>query len=155
MTTKVKERGIFDLYDMMLEQFRDLYDGERQQLNYLFDADEQATSFELEEIIQIHRWETKKQLSRLEEEFNILDEEPTGESCDGIKGFINEAQKLTKRCKNSETLDAALVTAIQHINHYEMAGYGTAIAFAKALAQHDIAEFLLDTLREEKELIWA
>lgn len=141
---------IFDLYDLMLEQLRDLYDGERQQLNYLLEADKQATSFELDGIIQMHRRETKKQLSRLEEVFNMLGEKPTGESCEGIKGIINEAQKLTKRCKNPETRDAALVTAIQHINHYELAGYGTAIAFAKTQGQHDIAQTLLDTLREEK-----
>lgn len=144
------EPEIFDLYDLMLEQLRDLYDAERQQLNYLLVADEQANSFELDEIIQMHRRETKKQLGRLEEVFKVLDEEPSGESCDGIKGIISEAQKLTKRCKNPEARDAALVTAIQHINHYEMAGYGTAIAFAKAHGQHDIAEILLDTLREEK-----
>lgn len=144
------EPEIFDLYDLMIEQLRDLYDGERQQLNYLLEADEQASSFELDEIIQMHRRETKEQISRLEEVFNIIDEEPSGESCDGIKGIISEAQKLSKRCKNPEARDAALVTAIQHINHYEMAGYGTAIAFAKAHGQHDIAEILLDTLREEK-----
>lgn len=147
---KEHNEEIFDLYDLMLEQLRDLYDGERQQLNFLLEADEQASSFELDEIIQMHRRETKKQLSRLEEVFDTLGEEPTGESCDGIRGIINEARKLTKRCKNPEARDAALVTAIQHINHYEMAGYGTAIAFAKTHGQHDIAEILLDTLREEK-----
>jgi len=150
MTTKIKEREIFDLYDLMLEQIRDLYDGERQQLNYLLKADEQAHSFELDEIIRMHRRETKKQLSRLEEVFKILDEEPGGESCDGIKGIIDEALKLSARCKNPEVRDAALVTAIQHINHYEMAGYGTAIAYAKAHDRHDVGEILLDTLREEK-----
>ncbi|GAA5520210.1 DUF892 family protein [Aliifodinibius salicampi] len=150
MTIKNKETEIFDLYDLMLEQLRDLYDGERQQLNYLLKADEQANSFELDEIIQMHRRETKKQLGRLEEVFNMLSEEPTGESCDGIRGIIDEALKLSDRCMNPEVLDAALVTAIQHINHYEIAGYGTAISYAKAHDNHDIAEILLDTLREEK-----
>lgn len=143
-------REIFDLYDLMLQQLRDLYDGERQQLNYLLKADEQANSLDLDEIIQMHRRETKKQLNRLEEIFEMLDEEPGGESCDGIKGVIDKALKLNNRCKNPEVQDAALVTAIQHINHYEIAGYGTAIAYAKAHEQHDIAEILLDTLREEK-----
>lgn len=150
MTTQ-REEEILDLYDLMLEQLRDLYDGERQQLNYLLKADEQATSFELDEIIQMHRRETKRQLERIEEVFKMLNEKPTGETCDGIKGIIDEALKLTERCKNPEVRDAALVTAIQHINHYEIAGYGTAIAYAKAHEQHDIAELLLDTLREEKK----
>lgn len=147
----MKEQEIYDLYDLMLEQLRDLYDGERQQLNYFLKADEEATSFELDEIIQMHRRETKKQLGRIEEVFDILDEKPTGESCDGIKGIINEGLKLTNRCKNPEVRDAALVTAIQHINHYEIAGYGTAIAYAKAHNRHDIGELLLETLREEKK----
>ncbi|WP_445664654.1 YciE/YciF ferroxidase family protein [Fodinibius sp. AD559] len=149
METKTKQE-ILDLYDLMLEQLRDLYDGERQQLNYLLKADEQVTAFELDEIIQMHRRETKRQLERIEEVFKILNEKPTGETCDGIKGIIDEALKLTERCKNPEVRDAALVTAIQHINHYEIAGYGTAIAYAKAHEQHDIAELLLETLREEK-----
>ncbi len=151
MTTQNKGNEIFDLYDLMLEQLRDLYDGERQQLNYLLKADEQTNSFELDEIIQMHRRETKKQLSRLEEVFKILNEKPTGESCDGIKGIIEESLKLSERCINPEVRDASLVTAIQHINHYEIAGYGTAIAYAKTHDQHDIAELLLDTLREEKK----
>ncbi|WP_372634436.1 ferritin-like domain-containing protein [Fodinibius sp.] len=147
---KDQEQDIIDLYDLMLEQLRDLYDGERQQLDYLRKAEEQTNSFELDEIIQMHRRETKNQLERIEEVFDILNEEPSGESCDGIKGIIEEALKLNDRCKNPEVRDAALVTAIQHINHYEIAGYGTAIAYAKAHEQHDIAERLLDTLREEK-----
>lgn len=147
---KEQEREIIDLYDLMLEQLRDLYDGERQQLDYLLKAEEQTTSFELDEIIQMHHRETRNQQERIEEVFDILNEEPTGESCDGIKGIIKEALKLSDRCKNPEVRDAALVTAIQHINHYEIAGYGTAIAYAKAHEQHDIAERLLNTLREEK-----
>ncbi|SHE90192.1 Ferritin-like metal-binding protein YciE [Fodinibius roseus] len=147
---KDQEQDIIDLYDLMLEQLRDLYDGERQQLDYLRKAEEQADSFELDEIIQMHRRETKNQLERIEEVFDILHEEPAGESCDGIRGIIEEAVKLSDRCKNPEVRDAALVTAIQHINHYEIAGYGTAISYAKAHEQHDIAERLLDTLREEK-----
>jgi ferritin-like metal-binding protein YciE len=82
--------------------------------------------------------------------FEALDEDPKGEHCDGIKGLIKEAQKLSDRCINNEVRDAALITAIQHINHYEMAGYGTAIAYAKTLERHGIAELLLETLREEK-----
>lgn len=147
----VKEQDILDLYDLMLEQIRDLYDGEQQQLAYLAEAEKQADSFDLKEIVRMHRRETKKHLSRLENIFKILREEPAGEECDGIKGLIKEAMKLADRCKNSEVCDAGLITSIQHINHYEMAGYGTAIAYSKVLERHDIGELLLKTLREEKE----
>lgn len=146
----MKNPEIFDLYDLLLEQLRDLYDGEQQQLDILPKLDELADSFELEEIVEYHRKETIRQKDRLEKIFRLLKEEPEGESCDGIKGLIRETLKLARRCKNSEVRDASIITSLQHINHYEMAGYGTAIAYAKQLKRHEIAEVLLETLREEK-----
>ncbi len=149
MTTPNNEE-IFDLYDLMLEQLRDLYDGEVQQINFLERQSEIAESFELNELLTFHLKETKRHVQRIKEVFNILNEDPKGEDCDGIKGLIKESEKLANRCVNEEVRDAALITAVQHINHYEMAGYGTAIAYAKTLERHDIAELLLETLREEK-----
>lgn len=146
----MEDREILDLYDLMLEQIRDLYDGEQQQLEFLARAEEMADSFELIDIIESHRNETKSQIDRLESVFKKLEEDPSGESCEGISGLINEAMKLARRCKNPEVRDAGLITAIQHINHYEMAGYGTAVSYAKILDRHDIGEPLLVTLREEK-----
>lgn len=142
---------IYDLYDLLLEQLRDLYDGELQQLKVLPGLNEMATSFELGEIIDSHERETKNQVMRLKKIFKLLDENPDGEYCEGIRGLIAEARKLADRCKNEEVCDAALITAIQHINHYEMAGYGTAVAYAKTLGRDEIAELLLETLREEKD----
>ncbi|MGD8427977.1 MAG: DUF892 family protein [Balneolaceae bacterium] len=149
MTPK-NENDIFDLYDLMLEQLRDLYDGELQQTKFLKKQLDKAESYELSEFLAYHLRETEHQIRRIEEVFEALDEDPKGEHCDGIKGLIKEAQKLSDRCINNEVRDAALITAIQHINHYEMAGYGTAIAYAKTLERHGIAELLLETLREEK-----
>ncbi len=146
----MKNREIVDLYDLLLEQLRDLYDGEKQQIEVLPKLDELADSFELEEIIEYHRKETLRQKERLEEIFQKLEEEPEGESCDGIKGLIKEMMKLAQRCKNPEVCDAGLITSMQHINHYEIAGYGTAISYAKQLDRHDIGELLWETLREEK-----
>lgn len=141
---------IYDLYDLMLEQIRDLYDGELQQIKFLESQSEIAESFELNELLTFHLKETKRHAQRIKEVFEILNEDPGGEHCDGIKGLIKESEKLANRCVNEEVRDAALITAVQHINHYEMAGYGTAIAYAKTLERHDIAELLLETLREEK-----
>ncbi|MEL7833833.1 ferritin-like domain-containing protein [Fodinibius sp. Rm-B-1B1-1] len=144
------QKDIFDLYDLMVEQLRDLYDGELQQITFLESQSNVAVSFELIEFLSFHLKETKRQARRILEIFEILNEDAEGESCDGIKGLIKESKKLADRCINKEVRDAAVITAIQHINHYEMAGYGTAIAYAKTLHRHDIAELLLDTLREEK-----
>lgn len=146
----MNKKDILDLYDLLLEQLRDLYDGEQQQLEILPKLDESADSFELMEIIEYHRKETKMQVERLKKIFRLLAEEPEGESCDGIKGLIKETLKLAKRCKSSEVRDAGIITSLQHINHYEMAGYGTAIAYSKLLRRHDVGELLLETLREEK-----
>lgn len=146
----MNNKEIVDLYDLLLEQLRDLYDGEQQQLEVLPELDEIADSFELEEIIEYHRKETIRQMERMEEAFRHLDEKPEGESCDGIKGLIKETLKLAERCKNAEVRDAAIITSLQHINHYEIAGYGTAIAYAKQLQRHDVGELLLENLREEK-----
>ena len=148
--TQKNQQDIFDLYDLMLEQLRDLYDGEMQQIKFLETQADIAESFELIEFLTFHLKETKRQARRIQEVFDQLNESPEGESCDGIKGLIKESNKLADRCINEEVRDAALITAVQHINHYEMAGYGTAIAYAKTLERHEIAELLLDTLREEK-----
>lgn len=142
---------IYDLYDLLLEQLRDLYDGEKQQLQALMKLDGLSDTPDLKEVIAFHYRETEKQLERLESVFSKLNESPEGEECDGVKGLIKETMKLSKRCRNPEVRDAAIVTSIQHINHYEMAGYGTAVAYAKLLKRHEIAEILLENLREEKE----
>lgn len=148
------QNEIVDLYDLMLEQLRDLHDGEKQQLQAFWQFDDDIYDPELREIISIHLKETRRQVERLKSVFYQLNEDPGGESCDGIRGIIQEANKLLERCKNPEVYDAALITAIQHINHYEIAGYGTAISYAKTLERHDIAELLLDTLREERNADW-
>lgn len=147
-------KDIFDLYDLMLEQLRDLYDGEKQQLKVFPEFDRLANSLELREIVERHQLETERHVTRLRNVFTLLEENPAGESCDGVQGLISESLKLAKRCKNPEVCDAGLITSIQHINHYEMAGYGTAVSYAKALGRHDVAETLLETLREEKNADW-
>lgn len=147
----MKNRDIVDLYDLMMEQLRDLLDGERQQLEVFPEFDGLADSFELREIVEHHQRETRRQLMRLEKVFGLLEEDAGLEQhCEGIEGLIREARDLAARCKVSQVIDAGLITSIQHINHYEMAGYGTAIAYAKTLDKHDVAELLLQTLREEK-----
>lgn len=150
----MKEPEILDLYDLMLEQIRDLYDGELQQMKVFPKFDVLANSFELREIIERHQIETERQIARLESIFSLLKEEPAGEQSDGIKGIIKEAVKLTRRCKNPEVCDAGLITSIQHINHYEIAGYGAAISYAKIIGRHEIAELLLESIREEKNADW-
>lgn len=141
---------IVDLKDLMIEQLRDLYDSEDQQLAMLETLAQKASTIDLEEIIQHHLRETRHQQQRLVSVFEQLQLEPGGETCEGMQGIIKETRQLIKRATDDEVTDAAIITAIQHINHYEIAGYGTAISYAKALKMDEVAETLLETLREEK-----
>lgn len=143
-------KDIINLYDLMLEQLRDLYDAELQQRKVLPGFKDEAESERLRDIIGAHIRDTEHQITRLEENFNNLAENPEGEQCKGMKGLIKEARQIIERSAGPEVLDAGLITSIQHINHYEIAGYGTAIAYAKALGNHTLAANLLNSLREEK-----
>ena len=143
-------KDLINLYDLMIEQLRDLYDGELQQKKVLPKFKKEAESERLQDIIGAHIRDTKHQITRLEEIFSNLSEKPEGEHCKGMKGLIKEALQLIERSADPEVLDAGLITSLQHINHYEIAGYGTAIAYAKALGNHTLAANLLHSLREEK-----
>ncbi|WP_020403303.1 ferritin-like domain-containing protein [Gracilimonas tropica] len=147
----MKEKDIIDLYDLMMEQLRDLYDGVLQKHHFLKQADKMTGSEDLDELILTHRKQAKLQKERLEHIFQSLDEDPAGESCKGIKALIKSSLELARRCKIPEVRDASLITSIQHINHYELAGYGTSVAYAKVLERHDIAEVLLRNLQENKD----
>jgi len=142
---------IVDLRDLLIQQLRDLYNSEQQQISILQQLADQASTPELQEIIQHHHRQTQHQKQRLLSLFDLLELEPEGESCEGMKGIISETRQLLKRTADPEVADAAIITAIQHINHYEIAGYGTAISYAKALKLEQVAEWLLDTIREEKQ----
>lgn len=147
----MKDNDIIDLYDLMLEQLRDLYDGIHHKLTFLDMADVEADALELDELILSYRKQTLAQRDRLRRIFLMLDESSKGEVCVGLKALSNASFKLAKRCKVPEVRDASLITSLQHIHHYEMAGYGTAIAFCKVLKRHDIAEILLNNLLEDKD----
>lgn len=143
-------KTIRNLYDLLLEQLQDLYDGNVQQFEFLEYIAEIPDSTDLQANIAEYKQETIRQHNRLEKTFVLLNENSRSGSCSGIEAMILETNKLINRCHNKMIADAALITAIQHINHYEIAGYGTAVAYAKALDMHDIAEILLSSLRECK-----
>jgi ferritin-like metal-binding protein YciE len=143
-------KKIKNLYDLLIEQLRDLYDGNSYQLKFLTGLSEHPESPELQTNIDYYIRETKMQNNRLYQVFTLLNEEPESGQCAGIRAMARDAKKLLKSCENSAVCDAALITLVQHINHYEIAGYGTAISYAKALEKHEISRILLDSLRECK-----
>ncbi|MCG2587330.1 YciE/YciF ferroxidase family protein [Rhodohalobacter sulfatireducens] len=143
-------KPIRNLHDLLIEQLQDLFDGNLRQLKFLERIGDKPDSTDLQANIAEYTRETTRQHNRLEKVFVLLNEEKLNGPCNGIKAMILETNRLINSCHNKAIADAALITAIQHINHYEIAGYGTAVAYAKVLELHDVAEILLDSLRECK-----
>jgi ferritin-like metal-binding protein YciE len=137
--------------DLFLDELRDLYDAEKQIVKALPKMTKAARSRELKAAFEEHLEVTKQQVQRLEEIFSQLDEKTGGKKCVAMKGLIDEGQELIDNGEPSSVLDAGLIGAAQKVEHYEMAGYGTARTFANHLGHTDAAELLQQTLDEEKE----
>ena len=98
-----------------------------------------------------HLEQTKEHVERLDEIFKRLDERPTGKTCKGMKGLIEEGSEILEKDGDESVLDAALIGAAQRVEHYEIAGYGTVRTFANMLGENEAAELLQQTLDEEGE----
>ncbi len=138
--------GFRDLY---LEELRDLYNAEHQLLKALPRMVAAASSPELRQAFADHLEETRVHAERLERIFDHLQEKPTGEICEAMQGLIKEAQKVIGQDYVSEVCDAALIASAQRVEHYEIAGYGVARAFARLLGEDEAARILDETLEEE------
>ncbi|MFZ0807144.1 MAG: ferritin-like domain-containing protein [Candidatus Sulfotelmatobacter sp.] len=139
------------LHELYIDQLRDLYDAEQQIIKALPEMIDAAQSEDLKEALNEHLDVTKEQASRLEKIFNNLGEKPKGERCKGMQGVLAEGSDLVGKIDNEEVRDAAIIASAQRVEHYEMAGYGTARTFATMLGENDAADLLEQTLSEEKE----
>jgi ferritin-like metal-binding protein YciE len=140
-----------NLQQLFVEQLRDLYDGEQQITEALPKLIEKASNPELKSALQEHLNITKQQISRLDSIFNKLDEEPSGESCKGMKGVIKEGDDLVSKADDPAVRDASIITSAQRVEHYEIAGYGTVKTYARQLGKNEFAKILEQILNEEKE----
>ena len=138
------------LHDAFVDELRDTYDAEKQLTKALPKMAKAANSPELREAIESHLEETRQQVERLEQVFESLDEKAKGKHCDGIAGIIQEAQAIMQEDFDESTADAVLIAAAQRAEHYEMAAYGTLVAWARAMGHDDAADLLQETLDEEK-----
>ena len=112
---------------------------------------EAATSSQLKEAFTTHLEETQGHVSRLEEIFEALGEEPSGETCKAMEGLIAEGEDYVKASGDRDVRDAGLIGAAQRVEHYEMAGYGTTRTLATRLGESEAADSLQATLDEEEE----
>jgi ferritin-like metal-binding protein YciE len=139
------------LQELYVEQLRDLYDAEQQIIKALPKMIEAATSGDLKEALTGHLDVTKEQATRLEKIITTLGEKAKGEKCKGMQGVIDEGSDLIGKVEEPEVRDAAIIAAAQRVEHYEMAGYGTARTFATLLEEDEATKLLQQTLDEEKE----
>jgi ferritin-like metal-binding protein YciE len=109
-----------------------------------------STSAALRDAFEAHLEETRQQVERLEQVFASLDEKARGKHCDGMAGIIEEGQAKLEEDFDETTMDACLIAAAQRVEHYEMAAYGTLVAWARVLEHTEAAELLQETLDEEK-----
>jgi ferritin-like metal-binding protein YciE len=138
------------LHDAFIDELRDTYDAEKQLTKALPKLAKAATSPELREAFEAHLEETRGQIDRLEQVFASLDEKVRGKHCDGIAGIIEEGKSIMEEDFDETTMDACLIAAGQRAEHYEMAAYGTLVAWARAMGHDEAAELLEQTLEEEK-----
>ena len=137
--------------ELFVDELKDLYSAEKQITKSLPKLAKAATSPELKTAFETHLKETLGQIERLDRVFKILGKSPRGKVCNGMKGVLEEgAEVLEETEKGSAVRDAALISAAQRVEHYEMAGYGCVREYATLLGQNEIAKLLDETLAEEK-----
>ena len=142
---------IQSMKDLFLEQIRDLYSGETQIVKALPKMVEAASNEELREGFSEHLQQTQMHVARLEDIFTRLDEKPGGVKCVGMEGLLKEGEEMIDSTEAGSVRDAGLIAAAQRVEHYEMAGYGSAREFARQLGDSSAVQLLEETLEEEKE----
>ena len=138
------------LKELLVDELKDLYSAENQILKALPKMIKKATSPDLKAGFEKHLKETQIHVERLETIFQELEESPKGKKCKGMEGVIADGKELMEEDAEPEVMDAGLIGAAQHVEHYEMAGYGCVRTYAELLGLDNIAKLLQKTLDEEK-----
>lgn len=137
------------LEDLFEHFLKDMYYAEKHLVKTLPKMAKKAKSAQLRDAFESHLEETKGQVERLEEVFKAIGKKPKAEECEAIEGLTEEGEELIKEAEDEETLDAGLIAAAQGVEHYEIARYGTMVAWAKQLGMDDVAKLLQETLDQE------
>lgn len=143
----MKKQG--NIKELFLEELRDIYSAEQQLVKALPTVIKNAECQELKEAVETHLEETKEQVERLNEIFEMMGETHGKNTCEAMKGLIEECSEAIHEFPKSALRDAAIITKAQRIEHYEIATYGSLRAFAKELGLDAAAELLQTTLDEE------
>lgn len=142
-------KDIETMDDLFVHGLQDIYYAEHQILKALPEMISKATNPMLRQAFETHRQETEQQVQRLRQVFRQHGVEPEGVRCQAIDGIIAETQEIAGEVEDASVLDAALLAAAQAVEHYEIARYGTLVAWAKNLGRDDCASLLQQNLDEE------
>jgi ferritin-like metal-binding protein YciE len=143
-------KDIKTMDDLFVHTLRDIYYAENQIVKSLPDMIEKASDPQLKQGFQSHLRETENQVKRLEQVFKLHGVDAKGIDCPAIDGIIDVAEEVAGEVEDKQVLDAALIAAAQAVEHYEIARYGTLIAWATQLGRNDCASLLKQNLDEEK-----
>jgi ferritin-like metal-binding protein YciE len=142
---------IDSLQKLFVHELKDLYSAENQILEALPKMAEKASNPALRQAFEQHRSQTEEQVKRLDRIFDSLDFQPGGHKCRGMEGLIEEGEDVMEDAENDDVRDAGMIAAAQRVEHYEIAGYGTARTYARMLGNEEAARLLQQTLDEEGE----
>jgi ferritin-like metal-binding protein YciE len=139
-----------DLRELLIYQLKDTYYAENALLKALPKMARAARSPDLRSAIEMHREETEQQVDRLDRVFEILGERPQSIRCEAIEGIIREAEDIMQEFGGTTAGDAGIIAVAQAVEHYEIARYGTLMAWAKELGLRRVRDLLKQTLIEEE-----
>ena len=138
------------LEDLFVETLKDIYYAEKKLVRTLPKMAKKAVSRQLKEAIQSHLTETEGHVERLEEVFAAMDKKPMAKKCEALDGLVKEADEVLAEIEDARTLDAAIISSAQTVEHYEIARYGTLVCWARELGMEEAESLLQATLDEEK-----
>ena len=139
------------LDDLFLDTLKDIYFAERQIVKALPKMARAAQSDDLKEAFKNHREETEGQIERLQQVFELLGKPARGKTCEAIQGIIAEGEEIIEEFKGAPALDAGLISSAQAVEHYEMARYGTLLAWARQLGKKDVVKLLEESFEQESK----
>jgi ferritin-like metal-binding protein YciE len=142
-----KQQSLSELY---VVELRDIYNAEQQLVKALPKLAKAAESDDLRQAFENHLAETRKQVVRLETIFEMMDQSPKGKKCVGMEGLVKEGAEMIAEFEDPAR-DAGLISAAQRVEHYEIAGYGSVIAYAGLLGQAEAIPLLKESLAEEQQ----
>ncbi|HYZ34416.1 MAG TPA: ferritin-like domain-containing protein [Crenalkalicoccus sp.] len=140
-----------DAKQLLQTVLQDTYSAETQILEALPTMAQAASTQSLKQAFEQHRKETERQVERLKEAASQLGIQPEGETCEAMEGLVEEGEELMDEFERGPVLDAALISAAQKVEHYEIAAYGTLTALLKAMGESRCADLMAQTLKEEKD----